>query len=208
LNVSRLIHLFTVLLWLPMAWAAGDAAKGKTLYAVCVACHGANGEGNQALHSPALAGQEDWYLKSQIKNFKEGIRGAVQGDTWGSTMAPMANTLTTDQAIDDVVAYILTLKEVNAPPTLTGGNAENGKAKYTICTACHGPKAEGMKTVHSPRLNIQQDWYMLEQLKKFKNGMRGAHPKDTWGATMAPMAKTLPDEQTMKDVIAYIKSLK
>ena len=208
MNVSRLIKLIPVLVWLPMAWAGGDAAKGKTLYTVCVACHGANGEGNQALHAPALAGQEPWYLKTQIKNFKEGVRGMAAGDTWGATMAPMANTLTTDQAIDDVIAYIKTMKVVNAPPTLTGGNAEKGKTSYNICLACHGPKADGMEAVHSPRLNIQQDWYMLEQLKKFKNGMRGAHPKDTWGATMAPMAKTLPDEQTMKDVIAYIKTLK
>ena len=191
-----------------MAWAAGDAAKGKTFFTVCVACHGPNGEGNQALHAPALAGQEPWYLKAQIKNFKEGIRGAVAGDTWGSTMGPMVATLTSEEAIDDVVAYIATLKAAHSPATLTGGNAEKGKTYFNVCVTCHGPAADGNETVHSPRLSIQQDWYMFDQLQKFKNGMRGANPKDPWGATMAPMAKTLPDEQAIKDVIAYIKTLK
>ena len=42
--------------------AAGDPAKGQALYATCASCHGANGEGNQALNAPAIAGQQDWYL--------------------------------------------------------------------------------------------------------------------------------------------------
>ena len=41
--------------------AAGDPAKGKALYATCASCHGANGEGNQALNAPAIAGQKEWY---------------------------------------------------------------------------------------------------------------------------------------------------
>ncbi len=89
--------------------AAGDAATGKALYAVCGSCHGAKGEGVQALNGPKLAGQSDWYLVRQIKNFKAGIRGSHDQDVYGKMMAPMANTLVTDQAIDDVVAYILTL---------------------------------------------------------------------------------------------------
>lgn len=202
-----LMSLMVQLLLASAVFAGGDAAKGKVQYATCTACHGANGEGNPALHSPALAGQEAWYLESQIKNYQQGIRGAVPGDTWGSTMAPMSKVLVNDQAIADVVAYIQTFKVVNAPQTLKGGDATKGKSLYAICATCHGPKAEGMQALHSPRLNIQQDWYMLEQLQKFQNGMRGAHPKDMWGATMAPMAKTLVDEQAMKDVIAYIKSL-
>ena len=34
--------------------AAGDPAKGRALYATCASCHGANGEGNQALNAPAI----------------------------------------------------------------------------------------------------------------------------------------------------------
>ena len=91
------------------AIAAGDAARGQTLYAVCGACHGANGEGLEALGSPALAGQEEWYLIRQLQNFKSGIRGSDPRDIFGMQMAPMAMILPTDQAMEDVAAYISTL---------------------------------------------------------------------------------------------------
>lgn len=91
------------------ALAAGDPAKGQTLYAVCGSCHGVNGEGNQSLNAPALAGQEAWYVERQLKNFKTGIRGSDPKDTYGMQMAPMAATLADDQAIADVAAYIESL---------------------------------------------------------------------------------------------------
>ncbi len=89
--------------------AAGDAAKGKTLYATCGACHGQNAEGMEALNAPKLAGQEEWYLIRQLENFKAGIRGANPKDTYGMQMAPMAQTLPNDQAMEDVAAYIKSL---------------------------------------------------------------------------------------------------
>jgi len=91
------------------ALAAGDAERGKALYATCGACHGANGEGQEALNAPAIAGQEEWYLIRQLQNFKNGIRGADPKDTFGMQMAPMAQTLPTEQAIEDVAAYINSL---------------------------------------------------------------------------------------------------
>lgn len=92
------------------AWAAGDAAKGKAFYTTCVACHGDKGQGNKALNSPKIAGQETWYIVRQLKNFKAGIRGAHPKDIYGQQMRPMAMTLPNDQAIEDVAAYINTLK--------------------------------------------------------------------------------------------------
>ena len=49
---------------------AADAAAGQATYAVCTACHGAQGEGNQALNAPKLAGQPSWYLARQLHNFQ------------------------------------------------------------------------------------------------------------------------------------------
>jgi cytochrome c oxidase subunit 2 len=37
---------------------AGDATIGQALYAPCAACHGFQGEGNEQLNAPKLAGQE------------------------------------------------------------------------------------------------------------------------------------------------------
>lgn len=89
--------------------AAGDAAKGKTLFATCGACHGANAEGLEALNAPKLAGQEEWYIIRQLENFKNGVRGANPKDTYGMQMAPMAQTLPDAQAMADVAAYIKSL---------------------------------------------------------------------------------------------------
>lgn len=93
------------------AFAAGDPARGETLYATCGACHGPNGEGMEALQAPALAGQESWYVIRQLQNFKAGIRGANPRDVYGMQMAPMAMILPDDQAIEDVAAYIETLDD-------------------------------------------------------------------------------------------------
>jgi cytochrome c oxidase subunit 2 len=88
---------------------AQDIEAGRVLYGVCSACHGPNGEGLQALNGPRLAGQEAWYTERQLQNFKSGARGSDPRDVYGQQMAPMAQTLTTDQAIKDVAAYIESL---------------------------------------------------------------------------------------------------
>jgi cytochrome c oxidase subunit 2 len=88
------------------ALAAGDAARGKTLFAVCTTCHGPNAEGLQEMNAPALAGREAWYIVRQLQNFKAGVRGSNPNDTYGLQMAPMAQLLADPQAIDDVAAYL------------------------------------------------------------------------------------------------------
>ncbi len=88
---------------------SGDAAQGKASYATCVACHGANGEGNQALNSPKLAGQHDWYVVRQLQNYKSGVRGGDPKNVFDTQMRPMAMILTTDDAVNNVAAYINSL---------------------------------------------------------------------------------------------------
>lgn len=87
----------------------GDKSRGETLYRSCAACHGADGEGLEAMQSPPLAGQSDWYLVTQLQHFRAGVRGASASDAQGALMRTAAQTLTDDQAIRDVVAYINTL---------------------------------------------------------------------------------------------------
>ncbi len=58
------------------ARAPGDPALGAASYAVCAACHGQQGEGLLALNAPKLSGQEPRYLKRQLRNYKNGRRGA------------------------------------------------------------------------------------------------------------------------------------
>ena len=189
------------------AAAKGDAAKGKTSYAVCEACHGKSGEGNKELGSPQIAGQPAWYLTRQLNNIKAGVRGAAPKDTFGAQMRPMAQTLTDDAAVANVVAYVLTLKPT--PPAATvKGDVEAGKTAYAACGACHGAKGEGNESLNAPHLAGQHDWYVVRQLQSFKSGMRGANQKDTFGAQMRPMAATLADDAAVNNVAAYIATLK
>ena len=61
-------------------------------------------------NAPRQAGMSDWYLVTQLKNFKHGIRGQHPQDGYGPQMGLMANILPDDEAITDLVAYINTLE--------------------------------------------------------------------------------------------------
>jgi len=185
-----------------------DEANGKTIYTSCAACHGANAEGNVSLKSPNLTGLEKWYFASQINKFKNGVRGTHAEDTNGKLMAPMAQVIKNDQDMEDVFKYIQTFKkDIEVKPTLNG-DAAKGKILYSSCLACHGDKGQGNEALKTPSFKKQEDWYIVEQLIKFKKDIRGNHEKDVEGKMMAPMAKTLSDEKAMKDVAAYILTLK
>jgi cytochrome c oxidase subunit 2 len=185
---------------------AGDPAAGQALYAVCAACHGAAGEGNQTLNGPKLAGQNAWYLKRQLVNYKQGLRGTHDKDVNGKVMAPMAATLADEAAIDNVVAYIGTLPDKRAGSTLRG-NARAGQERYVTCGGCHGHEGQGALATNAPRLQGMSDWYMATQLKNFRDGIRGGHPQDLNGAQMALFAQMLRDDRSIVDVLAYIDSL-
>jgi len=88
----------------------GDAQAGQQVYQSCIACHGPEAGGNEAVQAPPLTGQHDWYLLSQLHKFKRGWRGANPNDTWGQTMRPNSMLLS-DADMENVVAYIRSLDE-------------------------------------------------------------------------------------------------
>ncbi len=184
---------------------AGDPVLGAASYAVCTACHGAQGEGIQALNGPKLSGQDPRYLKEQIRKYQTGLRGTHKDDINGKVMAQMAATLANDAMVDDVIAYIDTLPDTRAEATVTG-DVEHGAELYVVCANCHGRDGQGIK-MYAPRQAGMNDWYLLQQLEKFKAGIRGSHPADLRGKQMGLMSRTLHDEQAMKDVVAYINTL-
>ena len=89
----------------------GDAAKGAGYYAVCSACHAADGTGNEGMGAPPLVGQSDWYLYSSIQKYKNADRGSAPGDMFGPAMIGMVATLPDDNAILDVIAHIQSLEK-------------------------------------------------------------------------------------------------
>jgi cytochrome c oxidase subunit II len=185
----------------------GDAAAGKALFGVCTACHGAQAQGNPQLNAPKLSGQGDWYLKRQLRYFKEGARGADAKDTYGKQMAPMAATLSNDAAINNVVAYIKTLPDDPSAATVAG-NVQEGQSAFRTCAVCHGADGKGNQAVNAPRLAGMSDWYLRRQLSNYKHGIRGANSKDLYGSQMAMMAAVLTSDRATDDVIAYINTLR
>jgi cytochrome c oxidase subunit 2 len=185
---------------------AGDATIGQALYAPCAACHGFQGEGNEQLNAPKLAGQEAWYMAGQLRDYKRGIRGSNPEDVNGRQMAAMANTLIDDAAINNVIAYIQTLPDNPAPATVAG-DIDAGREIYETCGACHGLEGQGIWAMNAPRQAGMSDWYLVEQLKNFRAGIRGAHERDAYGLQMRLMAEILAEDQAIDDVVAYINTL-
>ena len=113
MNLTLKKSILSIALVLPLlspAFADGDKTKGASYYAVCAGCHGADGMGMEATNAPRLQGQFDWYLIRQLKNYQSGARGVHKDDVYGATMRGMAGTLPNEQAIEDVVAYIVSLQ--------------------------------------------------------------------------------------------------
>lgn len=181
--------------------------RGRELYETCVPCHGQNGGGSLDLRVPAIAGLPEWYVKASLDKYMKDIRGAHPDDLDGHRMRPMARTLSRNDDATSVAAYVAGMAPVAAPATFQADPAA-GEATYTsICATCHGERGEGNEGMGSPPIARQADWYMVAQLVKFQNGMRGAHPEDVAGAQMAAMSLTLADTTAMRDVVAFIRSL-
>ena len=94
----------------PASSNKGDASRGEDYYVnICSACHGGNAQGNDALGAPALAGLNDWYLRSSYQSYLDGVRGNHPDDFYGAQMSRLAPVLADTGDIDDVIAFITTL---------------------------------------------------------------------------------------------------
>jgi cytochrome c553 len=186
------------------AWAD---ASGESNYATCVACHGDQAQGNQALNAPSLAHLEPVYIAAQLHKFRSGLRGGPGDSNYAMQMKPMAAVLPDDAAVTAVAQYIATFQPQVGTATVEGDAALGADYYNQFCGACHGPRAEGNKALNSPRLAGSDDWYLLRQLEAFRNGVRGTHVDDRTGRQMRAMAAVLPNEQALNDVVAFIQSI-
>ena len=215
----------------------GDPELGARIFKSCTRCHGPKGEGKAQLKSPRIVGRESWYLKNQLIKFKEKQRGysatdnkdfqeaadehfrvhgvplnTIENDSYSKLMHPIIQ-LTDDHEIESVIMYIGTLTTNQALDRIDG-NISEGKKQYSACIKCHGKNAEGRKELQAPRLTNQHGWYLFEQLKDFRMGWRGTHPNDKNGKAMRTYSDNHQnhivvdrDDESMKDIIAYILSL-
>lgn len=189
------------------SFSAGDAQAGRTAYASCSVCHGSNAEGSAALSAPRLTHLEPVYIVAQLQKFKAGIRGGPGSSISAMQMAGMAATLPSEQAIQDVAAYIDTLEAPASLPTLAGDAIVGADYFNQFCGACHGAVAQGITALNSPRLAGGDDWYLAAQIDAFRAGIRGTHAQDRMGKQMRAMAGLLPDNKTVADVVVFIRGI-
>lgn len=188
--------------------SADGNARGRQLFALCAQCHGSEAQGKQDFLAPAIAGLDDWYVASQINVFKSGARGTHWEDVGGMRMHPMSRWLKTESDVQAVAGYVASLPKEAPPTVVEGGSPIQGKVLYSTCSACHGQKGEGNKAMNSPPLSHMSDWYLVSTLEKFKAGIRGGNPANTNAVLMRGMSNMLATDQAIKDVVAYISTLR
>lgn len=190
---------------LPAPSSAGLEA-GRVHFELCATCHGQEGQGDPEFQAPALVNMAPWSVKNQLIKFRSGLRGRHTADEWGAQMADVAETLEDTQAIYEVVSYIDSLPDLKPEITLSGNKANGARYYDMICGACHGPGGQGSEAMQAPALVGVDDWYLQRQYKNFAAKVRGYHEKDKTGRQMAMMSTSLPDEQTLMDILVFLQS--
>jgi cytochrome c553 len=183
------------------ALSAGSVEAGAAKAALCVACHGANGNSVNP-EWPSLAGLGADYIAAQLANFKEGKRNN----------AVMMSIVMTLQPADypDLGAYFdsLTNTGLEADPSFweagqklyRGGDQTRG---IPACMACHGPTGAGNEAAKFPALRGQHSVYVVKQLNDYASGARTSGPN----GIMQTIAKRLtPDD--MRNVAAYVQGIR
>ena len=180
------------------AQAEGSVEAGQEKSAVCVACHGV--DGNSANPEwPSIAGQHAGYLTQQLKAFRDGERQ-------NPLMSPIAMGLS-DQDILDLAAYYEAQRPAarEADPELVeagrriykGGVAERG---VTACIACHGPSGQGNPLANYPVIAGQHAAYTRLSLRNYASGERA-------NQIMQDIASRMSDED-IRAVSEYVQGLR
>lgn len=117
------------------AWAAGDPAKGKELFRTCAGCHNVDTE--QRKMGPSL---RSLFGRVTLTNGKraseENVRELVLEGY--NQMPPFRNFLS-DEQMDDLMSYLVTLNVKITPKAEGGADA----AFRTWCINCHDPGKNG-----------------------------------------------------------------
>lgn len=170
----------------------------------CSACHQADGRGNEALGAPRLAGQTEFYLAKQLRDYASGSR---QNDI----MTPIAKALN-DQQRDDAAAYYAHLDapyppvKAADPQALAHGGAlvAMGSQKLRVegCVNCHGPQATGLAPSY-PALAGQYASYLSAQYKAWRGGTRGNDPQGVMRMIFSRI-----DQKDADAIMQYLASLR
>jgi cytochrome c553 len=173
---------------------AGLADPFEPVLAECARCHGRDGEGRGVGAFPILAGQSEPYLLASLQAYAEGRRhsGIMQ-----SAAVPLS-----DAQMRRLAAHYAEAGSLAAPAVDRGPGEEiarRGVPERGIpaCVSCHEPA--GARYPAYPALRGQTADYLVQQLRLFRDGIRGG---TAYAHIMETIAKRLSDEQ-IETVAAY-----
>jgi cytochrome c553 len=190
----RRVRATLALLWmLPLSALAADdefAAVRDTIQ-TCYACHGELGA-KPLPNNPILAGQEYYYLYTQLKDFKSGLRR-------NDVMKPIVDALDLDQF--KLLAKFFagqTWPSMSHAPDRENVELARQAIETAECTACHLGDFRGNSRV--PRLAGQAQDYLVHTMLDFKNRVRNNAPDK---ATLL----ALYSEKELRALADYLSSL-
>ncbi len=169
----------------------------------CAFCHGAKGEGNDKQKVPAVAGLPDYYVLQQMQKFRRELRALDPDDPQQQSMHKDARAMTDEEfkALGQIIAAWKPRRDFGTFP----GDPKRGEAIYVAdCATCHGKSAEGDAAKESPPLHGFQPWYLVQQIERFKAGLRKGDPQKLESLTMHALACKMWTEVDIEDVAAYI----
>jgi cytochrome c oxidase subunit 2 len=183
-------------------------AKAAARWSQCSPCHGDDGHGKLIQAAPPIASLPAWYVEAQLRNYRgqSPLRGFHFDDAPGLRMKPMAETLPEDM-IKPMAEYVASLPPAGNVDATISGYAPNAAGTFALCVACHGADGSGNPALKAPPIAGQPDWYVYEQLRKYKSGVRGSNPNDVAGGQMRAIALGLGDDKALHDLARYVADL-
>jgi cytochrome c553 len=180
------------LMWAMFGYSALCFAEMPDKAAVCVACHGPNGNASMP-NTPSLAGQNARYIYLELRDFQEGRRQ-------NPLMSPMAANLTRDD-MRELATYFSEQKLSNKNFRADPEKAKLGlaKADETLCAMCHLGEFRGQNEI--PKVAGQNYDYIVKTLLDFK-----AKNRTNDAGNMTSVANTLSPAD-IENLAHYIAGL-
>lgn len=92
-----------------------------------------------------------------------------------------------------------------APPVLSEEPQIAINTFIRVCSACHGANGHGNQEIGAPSIASLPQWYVEEQLERFRSGWRGDHADDINGQKMRDAVKPLSDADLTEAVDYLVK---
>ncbi len=194
----------------------GNIANGESIYKngkgsvpACSSCHGADGNGDDNMGTPRIAGQFAVFLRKQLEDYatdkrKDNTMFVMNDNAKGLSAQDRTDVSTYLESISPGSLGKMTfggsdMKEL-AANGVTVGLSHKGKSivewgqghraePLSACRSCHGYNGRGAPPIY-PRIGGQRYVYLVNQLKAWRDGTR---TNDSMGQMQA-VAKLMTDD--------------